>query len=151
MGIWLAIKLFAGGIGRFFAANWKWIVPLLIVIAAYFLVTNAIDTARREGHEAGYSQAETEFKEKVEEEEARNRKFEKNLETLIGNFGVKIVQESLQRVSKETVLKETLRETIKSNTIYEQCVADNRAIDTRNTIRKLGPEVASAPIRGLDE
>ena len=150
---WIAIKLFFGGIGKFFKANWKLVLPILITIAAYFWVTGMIETARKEGHSAGYAQAESEFKEKVAVEEAFNRKFEERLKLTLGDWGVTIVEEAMNRVSKETIFKETLRETIKNNPIYEQCIADAQTIDTRNSIRKLGPvtETVSAPIKGLNE
>ena len=152
----LAIKLLLsglfGGIKKFISNNWKWLLPIIIVIAAYFWVTNKIDSARLEGYNNGYNVAEMEYKQKVAEEDARNRKFEERLEKIVGDFGVKIVQQAMERVSKETILKETLKETIKNNPVYEQCVADTQAIDTRNSIRNLGPKVvASAPIKGLDE
>lgn len=155
-GALLALRLGLGGIGKFIAANWKWILPILIAIAAYFWVNNMIDNARDEGHKAGYEKAETEFKEKVAEEDRRNREFEERLEKIVGNYGVKIVKEAMERVSKETILKETLRETVKNNPIYEQCIADTQAIEQRNLIRDLGPnikvkEVASAPIGGSND
>jgi len=150
MGIWLAIKLLGGGIVNFIKANWKWVLPLLAAIAAYFYVNHLIDTARQEGHDAGYAQAQEEYKTKLAEEDARNRKFEERLKLLLGDWGVTIVKEAMERVSKETILKETLRETIRDNPVYEQCIADTQAIQTRNQIRALGPikvkEVASAPI-----
>ena len=153
MGAWLAIKLFFGGVLKFFAANWKWLLPIIIAIVAYFWVNNMISNARQEGYDNGYSVAETEFKEKVAAEDKRNREFEDRLKTIIGDYGVTIVKEAMERVSKETILKETLRETIKNNPVYEQCIADTQAIEQRNLIRELGPkskEVVSAPIKGLD-
>lgn len=154
----LAIKLFLGGMFKgifgFISANWKWLLPIAIAIGAYFWVTGAIADAREEGHAAGYAQAETEFKEKVAEEDRRNREFEERLKDIVGSYGVRIVNEAMERVSKETILKETLKETIKNNPVYEQCIADVQAIEQRNLIRELGPkqvkEVASAPIKGLD-
>lgn len=151
-GALLALKLGLGGIGRFIAANWKWVLPILVAIAAYFWINNMISNAREEGEKVGYEAAETEFREKVAEEDRRNREFEKRLEKIVGNYGVKIVNEAMQRVSKETILKETLRETVKNNPVYEQCIADVQAIEQRNLIRQLGPkEVVSAPIKGLDD
>lgn len=150
--MWLAIKLFFSGVLKVFLKYWKIIVPILIVIAAYFYINHLIDSARKEGYDNGYSIAEKQFNDMIEEEDRRNREFEGRLKTIIEEYGIKAVEEAAQRVSKETVYKETLRETIKNNPIYEQCVADQVAIDQRNGIRKLGPrEVVSAPIKGLDE
>lgn len=151
---WIAIKLFMGGFAKFLSNNWKWLVPLLLAIGAYFWVNHAIDSAYNNGHKAGYSKAEQEFKDKVAEEDKRNREFEERLKDIVGSYGVRIVNEAMERVSKETILKETLRETVKNNPVYEQCIADVQAIEQRNLIRELGPksvkEVASAPIKGLD-
>lgn len=141
MGIWLAIKLFAGGAMKFIAANWKWVLPLILAIIAYFWVVDAISDARKEGYKSGFDAAEVQFKEQVAQENIRNRKFEDRLKVVLGGWGETIIKEASERNTKEITLKETLRETIKNNTVYEQCVADAQAIEIRNSIRKLGPVI----------
>lgn len=136
----------------FLRYNWKWVVPLVIVVLAFFYANHLINKARIEGYNNGVAVTEKKYADKIAEEDKKNREFEGLLRDIVEDFGVKAVEQAAARVSKETVYKETLKVTIKDNPVYEQCVADEKAIDQRNAIRRLGyKEVASAPIKGLDE
>lgn len=131
----LFLKIIFSKIKGLIFKNWKIAIYIIILGLIYFLINNALNNA----YNKGYTKAELEFKEKVAEENKRNREFEQTLEKVIDDYGLKIVKEAMKRVSKETVFKETLRETIKNNVTYQECVADPQTIEQRNLIRNLGP------------
>lgn len=138
LGIWNPIK-------EFFKNNWKWIVPLILVVLFYFFITDKINDAREEGYTAGIAFEKSEQAKRVAIENESNRKFEAMLNTSISKFGRKAVEEAIQRVSKETVYKEKITTMVRDNPIYQDCKVEQEVLDARNEIRRLGPQ--DYPIR----
>ena len=130
---------------NFVAANWKWLVPLLvgivIVVASYLYISDKIADAREEGIAEGIDYQKKIYAKQVDEENERNRKFEELLNKAISNFGRDVVEQTVERMAKETRAKDKITTIIKEKPIYQQCVVDPEVLDTRNEIRKLGPQV----------
>ena len=135
LGILSGVK----SIGKFFMANWKIILPLLLVGAAIWYHNKAVD----ESYKSGYSQGTTDEKAaeqaRVDEENRRNRQFEQMLQNAINEFGRGLVEDTAERVAVETKLRTSVQTIIRDNPIYEQCKVDPEVIDARNQIRALGP------------
>ena len=143
----LGLKLLGVGkwIKDFFIANWKIIVPIILVVAFYFFITDKINDAREEGYNSGIAYEKSEQAKRVALENEANRKFEAMLNESISKFGRQAVEEAIKRVSKETVYKEKITTMVKDNPIYEECKVEQEVLDARNEIRKLGPQ--EYPIR----
>jgi hypothetical protein len=144
LGIGLKLLGIGSWIKNFFAANWRWLVPLLvgivIVVTSYLYISDKISDAREEGIAQGIDYQKKIYAKQVDEENERNRKFEELLDKAISNFGRDVVEQTAERMAKETRAKDKITTIIKNNPVYEQCVVDQEVLDTRNQIRKLGPQ-----------
>jgi hypothetical protein len=144
LGIGLKLLGIGSWIKNFVAANWRWLVPLLvgivIVLASYLYISDKISDAREEGIAQGIDYQKKIYAKQVDEENERNRKFEELLDKAISNFGRDVVEQTVERMAKETRAKDKITTIIKNNPVYEQCVVDQEVLDTRNQIRKLGPQ-----------
>lgn len=131
----LAIKAALGGIGGFISKHWKLFLLLAALGALYWYHTNAIEKAE----DRGFDKAEKQFKALVAAEDKRNREIEAKIAESIKVYGEKIAKENGIRVEKETIIRETLKESV-SDPIYEQCIAGEDVMIRRNAIRELGPK-----------
>lgn len=134
----LGLKLL--GIGKFirdfFLQNWKWLLPILIVIGSYFYVKHLIN----EAYDNGVAAEKLRWEERAKIENAANRQTEQTLQNIVNNFGTKIIQDTAVRTAKEQTHTDRINTIIRENTIYEECKVDQEVIDMRNEIRALGPE-----------
>lgn len=135
MFLGLGLKLLGIGeiIKEFFLRNWKWLIPLIALIASFFIVSNIY-------YDKGVMDERVQWEEKVKKESESNRKFEKLIYDAIATFGADAVNKAIERTSKETVYKEKIQTIIKDNPIYSSCIVDQEVIDSRNAIRALGPK-----------
>lgn len=146
VGLGLKLLGIGGAIKDFFKANWKIIVPIILVVAFYFFITDKISDAREEGYKSGVEFQIAKHKADIEAENARNRKFEENLAKVIGTFGRDVVEQTVARMASEQKIQTKINTIIKENPVYTECVVDQEVIDARNEIRKLGPQ-QEYPIR----
>lgn len=132
------------GVGKFLKDfvkdNWKWILPVAIVVAGYFYVNHKIDQAYDQGYDIGVKDEVTRQNERIAIENAKNREFETILTRIVTDFGKEIARESAERVVQESKIKDRVNTIIKENPIYQQCVVDPEVIDAQNALRRLGPE-----------
>ena len=146
--MWLSLGLKLLGIKKwlsnFWSNNWKWLLPLLLFLAtcglAYWKYTSDMESAYNEGYAKAVIVTNSEWNDKIEEESARNKEFENTLRTIIEDFGQDAVKQAAERIGKERVLTEKLRTIIRDNPIYQECVVGQDVIDSRNSIRELGPQ-----------
>lgn len=148
-GLAASLGLKALGIGKsiggFIKANWKIILPIILVVAFYFFITDKISDAREEGYNSGVEFQIKEQKKQVDAENKRNREFEAMLSSVIGKFGKEVVEETITRMASEQKIQTKINTIIKDNPIYTECKVDQEVLDARNEIRKLGPQ--EYPIR----
>lgn len=133
----LGIGLKLLGIGKFlkdfFLQNWKWIVPLIAIVIAFFVVSNHY-------YDKGVAEERASWEKRIKSEDIRNREFESKLNDTITKFGIKTIKEAEARVTKETFYKNKIETIIKNNPVYTQCLVDQEVLDSRNAIRAQGPK-----------
>lgn len=135
--IFSGIKGTLRSISGFLKDNWKWVLPIILVIGAYWWHNKEIDKAYDRGvvAEAGR------VKDLIEAEDARNREFEKNLAAQLAQYVLDNAAEDKVRVETETKSFHTIEQVIKNNPVFEQCIVDKEIIEERNKIRALGPKI----------
>lgn len=135
--IFSGIKGTLSSISGFLKDNWKWVLPIILVIGAYWWHNKEIDKAYDRGvvAEAGR------VKDLIEAEDARNREFEKNLAAQLAQYVLDNAAEDKVRVETETKSFHTIEQVIKNNPVFEQCIVDKEIIEERNKIRALGPKI----------
>ena len=117
----------------FFLLNWKWLVPLIAIIIAFFVVSNHY-------YDKGVTEERASWEKRIESEDIRNRKFESKINDAITKFGTKVKKEAETRVTKETIYKNKIETIVKENLVYTQCLVDQEILDSRNAIRAQGPK-----------
>ena len=130
-----------GLIFGFVKSNFKWLLPLFLLIAVAFFVNRAIGNMKEAAYNEGYAKKTEEVNKAIAEENKRNREFEQKLELAITNYGEKVVEQASIRNKKETVFTNKIQTIVTEKPIYTECKVDQEVTDARNEIRRLGPEV----------
>lgn len=130
-----------GLIFGFVKSNFKWLLPLLLLVAVAFFVNRAIGNMKEAAYNEGYAKKTEEVNKAIAEENKRNREFEQKLELAITNYGEKVVEQAYIRNKKETVFTNKIQTIVTEKPIYTECKVDQEVTDARNEIRRLGPEV----------
>ena len=125
----------------FIKSNFKWLLPLLLLVAVVFFVNRAIGNMKEAAYNEGYAKKTEEVNKAIAEENKRNREFEQKLELAITNYGEKVVEQASIRNKKETVFTNKIQTIVTEKPIYTECKVDQEVTDARNEIRRLGPEV----------
>lgn len=147
--MWLSLGLKLLGIrewlSNFWKTNWKWLLPVVLFLATlglgYWKYTSDIDNAFNNGVTKGTTDTNNSWNARIEEENKRNKEFELLLRGIVTEFGEKAVKEAAARIGKETVYRDRISTIVKNNPVYDQCVIDKDVIDSRNSIRALGPQI----------
>lgn len=133
--LWLGLKLLGIGkyIKQFFFANWKWLVPLLLVLGG-FLWT------KEHYYNLGTSTERTIWEARVEEERLRNEKLTNQLLTTVTNFAAKVDERNNARTSSEVIHDTRIETIVKDNPVYMDCKVDQEVLDEQNALKALGPK-----------
>lgn len=135
--MWLGLGLKLLGIGKFlkefFLQNWKWLVPLILVIAA-FLWT------KEHYYSLGQATEKAAWEEKIKIEAEKNQKLTEAISLSVSNFGTLAAKLDEARVQKETIHEERINTIIKDNPIYTECKVDQEVLNEQNAIKALGPK-----------
>ena len=135
--MWLGLGLKLLGIGKFlkefFLQNWKWLVPLILVIAA-FLWT------KEHYYNLGQATEKAAWEEKIKIEAEKNQKLTEAISLSVSNFGTLAAKLDEARVRKETIHEERINTIIKDNPIYTECKVDQEVLNEQNAIKALGPK-----------
>lgn len=133
--IGLGLRLLGLGkfLKEFFLQNWKWLVPLIAVIAGFFWTKEHYYTQGRED-------CRIEWEKKVEEESQRNDKLTESLAENSKVIGENFQKEKDERTSKEVIHTTKIETIIKDNPVYTQCVVDEAILEEQNALKNLGPK-----------
>jgi hypothetical protein len=123
----------------FITANLRWLLPVLAVITLVLSAWWYVSAVKKEAYELGVTDERTRYEQVIAAEEVKNRKFEGQLNKAIADYGRRAVDEAAKRVQKETVYTRTIETIVKDNPVYIDCKADKEVVDSRNSIRSLGP------------
>tara|TARA_B100000508_G_C11433564_1_gene264721 strand:- start:31 stop:465 length:435 start_codon:yes stop_codon:yes gene_type:complete len=124
-------------IGGIFKQYWKFIVPVLLLAAAYWYHDRAVDRAYQDGIVA----EQVANQERVDAVNAKNREFENMMRGILGEFNQDLINQTAERTAREIELSSGVEQIMVDNPIYQQCLVDPEVLDFRNQIRALGPQV----------
>lgn len=133
-------KSFFSNLFKFIIVNWKWVLPILIIVAGYFYVSHKIKEAHETGYSAGVTYERDRQQAQIDIENRKNREFENLLAATVEKFGRDIADKTAQRVSRERDLTSRVDTIIRDNTVYRECEVDPEVLNIRNSIRLLGPD-----------
>ena len=123
----------------FVTANLRWLLPLVGAVVILMSAWYYIAGVKREAYANGVTDERTRYEQIIVAEDAKNRKFEGQLNKAIADYGRRAVDEAAKRGKSETVHTKTIETIIKDNPVYIDCKADKEVVDNRNSIRALGP------------
>jgi hypothetical protein len=125
------------GIGKvikdFFLQNWKWIVPLLLALAAF-------QWTKSHYYNVGINKERAIWEAKVEKERKRNEELTTGLLTSVNNFGKLADKENGERTSKEVIRENRINTIIEEKPVYQECKVDQEILDEQNALKALGPK-----------
>jgi len=135
MLIGLGLKLL--GIGKFlkdfFLQNWKWLVPLLLIIAGFLWTKEHYYTLGQDTERVAWEN-------KIKEETEKNKKLSDLLVTSLNNFSQLVQKENDTRVQKEITHEQRINTIIQEKPVYTQCVIDKEVLNEQNALKALGPK-----------
>jgi putative protein kinase ArgK-like GTPase of G3E family len=126
--LWLGLKLL--GIKQFLLDNWKWVLPVVAIVAAFFIVSSTY-------YDKGIQAERTTWEARVKAESAKNVETTKEVKTAVVDYGATKQKEAEVRIKKETVYKDRILTLIKE--IPADCKVSQEILDSRNAIRAEGP------------
>jgi hypothetical protein len=128
--LWLGLKLL--GLRKFLLDNWKWILPVVAVVAAFFIVSSTY-------YNKGIQAERATWEARVKAESAKNVETTKEVKTVVVQYAEAKKKEAEVRIKKETVYKDRILTLIKE--IPADCKVSQEILDSRNAIRAQGPKL----------
>lgn len=132
----LGLKLL--GIGKFlrdfFLQNWKWLVPLIILVVAFFWTKDHY-------YDLGKEEERIVWEKKVEAERKRNEELTKALASSVDTFGKVVETRNEERTQKETIRETRINTIVEEKPVYKECKVDQEVLDEQNAIKALGPKL----------
>lgn len=130
----LGLKLI--GIGKFlrdfFLQNWKWLVPVLLLVAGFLWTKNHY-------YDLGRQEEKLAWESRIKVEQEKNKRLTELLETSVVSFGETLQKEETERVSKEVIRENRINTIIQEKPIYQECKIDQEVLDEQNALKALGP------------
>lgn len=135
MLIGIGLKLLGAGkfLRDFFLKNWKWLVPLILVVVG-FLWT------RDHYLDQGKAEERLGWESKVKEEQEKNKELTKLLANSVNAFGKAIETRNEERSEKETIRETRINTIVEEKPVYQQCKVDQEVIDEQNALKAMGPK-----------
>ena len=132
----LAFGLKLLGIGKFlrdfFLQNWKWLVPLLLLIAGFFWT-------KEHYYNIGLNEERTVWEKRLEAERKKNEQLTQALFSSVDTFSKVVNTRNEERINNE-IVRETRINTIIEKPIYTECKVDQEVLDEQNALKALGPK-----------
>jgi hypothetical protein len=126
--LWLKLL----GIKKFLLDNWKWTLPVVALVIAFYLVSSTY-------YEKGMTTERAYWEKRIEAESAKNVETTKEVKTIVVQYAEAKKKEAEVRIKKETVYKDRILTLIKE--IPADCKVSQEILDSRNAIRAQGPKL----------
>jgi putative protein kinase ArgK-like GTPase of G3E family len=126
--LWIGLKLL--GLRKFIQENWKWLLPIAVLVAAFFIVSNTY-------YSKGVAAERATWEARVKTESAKNVKTTERIVTTVVQYAEGKQKEAEVRIKKETVYKDRILTLIQE--IPADCKVSQEILDSRNAIRAEGP------------
>jgi len=128
--LWLGLKLL--GIKKFLLNNWKWTLPLVALVIAFYIVSNTY-------YNKGVAAEKQVWENRVAVESIKNTKITKQNAAVVAQYGDTKQKEAEVRIKKETIYKDRIITLIKE--IPADCKVNQEILSNRNSIRMQGPKL----------
>ena len=131
----IGLKLLGVGkfLKEFFLANWKWLVPSILVVLGFLWTKNHY-------YNEGKLEERGIWEARVDEERKRNLALTEALAGSVQIFGDIVEARNEDRVQRETVRETRISTIIEEKPIYQQCLVDQEVIDEQNALKAMGPK-----------
>lgn len=133
----LTIGLKLLGAGKFlkdlFLQNWKWLVPLILVILAFLWTKDHY-------YDLGKADETAVWEARVKEEERKNKLLTEALGKSVTTFGKIVDERNSERSNKEVIRETRINTIVEEKPIYQQCLVDQEVIDEQNSLKAMGPK-----------
>ena len=128
------LKLLGAGkfLKDFFLQNWKWLVPLILVVIG-FLWT------RDHYLDQGRAEERLVWEERLEKEKLRNEKLTELLAGSVTTFAEAADTRNEERSEKETIRETRINTIIEERPVYLECLVDQEVINEQNALKEMGP------------
>lgn len=124
------------GLGKlikaFFLQNWKWLLPLMLIVAGFFWTKDHY-------YDLGQDTERLAWEKRVQKEQEKNDKITDTLEKSVDVLGEIALKEDAARKDKETII-ETRINTVLEKPVYTDCQVDQEVVDEQNALKALGPK-----------
>lgn len=132
----LGLKLLGVGklLKEFFLRNWKWLVPFMLLVAAFFWTKDHY-------YDLGKEEERTAWEKKVEAERKRNEELTKALTNSVDTFGKVVETRNEERRDTEVIRENRINTIIQEKPIYKDCKVDQEVIDEQNALKAMGPRL----------
>lgn len=123
LGVWRFLK-------KFFLENWKWLVPVIVVILG-FLWT------KEHYYNLGVTAEKVKWEARIKEETDKNQKLTESLANSAVTFGQIALAEDKSRTDKEIRIEKRI-ETLVEKPMYTECTVDLEILTQQNALKALG-------------
>lgn len=115
----------------FFLQNWKWLVPLMLLIGGFLWTKNHY-------YDLGRAEERAVWEQRLKTEREKNEKLSKSLAESVKSFNELVASRNEKRVEKEIVIQTRIDKIIEEKPIYKECVADQEILNDLNALKAMG-------------
>src|SRR6476646_1649963 len=105
--------------------------PVLLVIGLLLLGYFHLQSILSHAYDRGKADCNTVWQKKYDEAEAKNKALTNTMQQELIDLAKKLDNQNQARIVKEDTHTETIKEIVKDNPIYQQCLIDQSVIDER--------------------
>jgi uncharacterized protein YlxW (UPF0749 family) len=125
------------GVGKFlkdfFLANWKWLVPLILLVAGFLWTKSHY-------YDLGQDDERLVWEQRLEDERKKNEELTNKLASSVQTFAETVNNRNDSRVEKETIRENRISTIVEEKPIYQQCLVDQEVINEQNALKAMGPK-----------
>lgn len=111
--------------------HWKIVLPVVIIIVEFFVVSNIY-------YDKGVAAEKAKWEQRIKIETEKNRKLTEQIAEGTLEYGRLAAEKDKVRVEKETIYQNKINTIIQEKPVYKECKTDMDVINQLNAIRSLG-------------
>lgn len=111
--------------------HWKIVLPVVIIIVEFFVVSNVY-------YNKGVSNEKAKWEQRIKIEAEKNKKLTDQIAQGTLNYGKLAAEKDKVRVEKETIYENKINTIIQEKPVYKECKADMDVLSQLNAIRSAG-------------
>ncbi len=111
--------------------HWKIVLPVVIIIVEFFVVSNIY-------YDKGVATEKAKWEQRIKEETEKNRKLTEQIAKGAADFGKLAAEKDKVRVQKEVIHENRINTIIQEKPVYKECKTDSDVLNELNAIRSLG-------------